>query len=97
MRRMKRKNNQKEEEVVDEDEEEDENEDEDEDEDDGKEPRMIGQGVMVHPSGDDIEAIVDDRPFLLPEQHHQMHKHTPWPQPPAPAPQPQTLEPRTRS
>jgi hypothetical protein len=52
--------NEKEEEVVDEDEEEDE--------DNGKEPRTIGQGEMVHTLADDVDTMEDDEPTVLTEQ-----------------------------
>jgi hypothetical protein len=74
-------------------------EEEDEDEDDGKEPRTIGQGVMVNTSADNADTMVDDEPTVLPEQAQEMEQgqemreHTPWPQPPAPTPRPQTPEP----
>jgi len=72
----------------------DEDEEEDKDEDDGKEPRTIGQGEMVHTSADDVDTMVDNQPIVLPEQCQEMHEHTPRPQPPAPAPRPQTPDPR---
>jgi len=46
------------EEVLDEDEEE--NEDEDEDEDNGKQPRMISQGEMVHTSAYNADTMINN-------------------------------------
>ena len=60
-----------------EEEEVDEEEDEDADEDNGKEPRMIGQGEMVHTLADDADTMVDDQPTVLPEQGQEMREHTP--------------------
>jgi hypothetical protein len=77
---------------VDEDEEEDEEQDEDEDEDNGKEPRRIGQGEMVTTSADDADTMVDDQHTVLPEQCHELRKHTPQPKPLAPTACPQPLE-----
>jgi len=74
----------------------DEEEDEDQDNDNGKEPRTIGQGEMVHTSAGDADTMVDNQPTVLPEQGQEMRKHTPRPQPPAPAPWPQTPEARPR-
>jgi hypothetical protein len=48
-------------------EEEDEDEEADKDEDNGKEPRMIGQREIVNSSADDVNAMVDDPPIMLPE------------------------------
>jgi hypothetical protein len=74
----------------------DEDEEEDKEEDDGKEPWTIGQGEMVNTSADDVDTMVDDQPFVLPEQSQEMREHTPRPQPPAPAPRPQSPDPRPR-
>jgi len=67
-------------------EEEDEDEEEDKDGDDGKEHRTIAQGEIVNTSADDVDTMVDDQPFVLPEQGQEMRKHTPQLQPPAPSP-----------
>jgi hypothetical protein len=78
-------------------EEDDQEEDEDEeDEDDGKEPRTIGQGVMVNTSSDDVDAMVDNQPIVLHEQGQGKRKHTPRPQPLGPDARPQTPEHRPR-
>jgi len=74
------------------DEDEEDDDDEDEDEDDGKEPRMIGQGEMVHSSADDVDAMVEDQLIVLPEEGQEMREHCPQPHPLAPAPRPETLE-----
>jgi len=79
-----------------EEEEEDKDEDKDEDEDDGKEPWRIGQGKMVNTSADDVDAMIDDQPTMLPEKGQEMREHTTWPKPLAPAPRPQTMEPYPR-
>jgi hypothetical protein len=86
--------NQEEEDEVEEygEEEEDKDEAEDKDEDNGKAPRMIGQGKMVHRSADDKDTTVDDQPIMLPQPGQEMSKHTPCPQPPVPATLPQTPE-----
>ena len=84
----------KEEEEVDEDEKEDE--DDDEDEVNGKEPRRIGQGVMLNTSADDADTMVDDQLTVLPEQGQEMCEHIPRPQPLAPALRPQSPQPRPR-
>ena len=76
-----------------EDKEEVEEEDENENEDGGKEPRTIGQGEMVDTSADDVDAIVDNKPIVLPGQGQEMRMHTPRPEPLAPAQWPQTPEP----
>jgi hypothetical protein len=60
-------------------EEEDEQEEEEKDEDDGKEPRTIGQGEMVHTSADDANTMVDNEPTVLPQQGQEIRKLTPWP------------------
>ena len=83
----------KEGEVVDEDEEMDEDEDEDEDEDNGKEPQMIGQGLVVNTVADNTDTMVDDEPTMLPEHGQELHEHTPLPQPLVRAPRPQPPEP----
>jgi len=49
---------------------------------------------MVTTSADDVDTMVDNHPFVLPEQGQRMRERTPRPQPPAPAPRPQTPEPR---
>jgi hypothetical protein len=71
---------------------EDEDEEEEPDEDDGKEPRTLGQGVMVNTSADDVDTMVESQPIVIPEQGEDMPKHTIWRQPPAPAPRPQSPE-----
>jgi len=73
------------EEVEEEEDEEKEDEDEeaDKDEDDDKEPRTLGQRVMVNTSGDEVDTIIDDQPIVLPQQGQEMCQHIPWPQPPA--------------
>ena len=70
-----------------------EDDEEEKDEDDGKQPRTMGQGGMVNSSADNVDAIVDYQPIMLPDQGQEMHKFTLRPQPPMPAPRPQTLEP----
>jgi len=77
-------------EYEDEVEEEDEDEEEDQDVDDGKQPRRIGQGVMVYTLAEDVDTMVDDQPIGLPEQGQEICEHTPWPQPQVPAPRLQT-------
>jgi len=65
------------EEDEDEDEEEEEEEEkEEEDEDDGKEPRTIGQGEMVNPFADNVDAIVDHQPIVLPGRDQELSEHT---------------------
>jgi hypothetical protein len=86
-----------EDEEVDDEKEEDEGEEEDKEEDHGKEPRKIGQEEMVNTSADDVNAMVNTQPIVLPEQGHEMSEHTPRPQPPAPTPRPQTLNPHAQS
>jgi hypothetical protein len=91
-----------EEEGEEEEDEEMEDEEEDENKDDDKEPRTIGQGVMVNTSADDADIMVDGEPTVLPEQGQEMdqgqemREHTPWLQPLAPATRPQTPEPPPR-
>jgi hypothetical protein len=53
---------------VKEDEHEEDEEVEDVDEDDGKETWTIGQGEMVNLPADNVDAIVDDEPIVLPAQ-----------------------------
>ena len=76
--------------------EEDDDVEEDEDEDDGKEPRMTADGGIVTTLADDVDSMVDNQRFVLPEQGQEMHEYTPQPQPLARAPQPQTLAPCLR-
>jgi len=88
-----------EEEKVEEDEyeeEEDEDEEEDVDEDVGKESQTIGQGEMVNTSADDVYTMVDDQPFVLPDQGQEIYEYTPWLQPPASASWPKAPEPCPR-
>jgi hypothetical protein len=76
----------------------DENEEEeDKDGDDGNEQRTIGRGEMVNTSPDDADAMVDDRPIVLPAQVQEMRKHTPRQQPLAPTPRQQTPEPHPQT
>jgi len=81
--------------VVEQDEQEEDEEEEDEDEDDGKEPRTIVQGEMVHTSASDVDNMVDDQRIVVHEHSQEKGKDTARPQPPAPAPQQQqTPQPR---
>jgi len=79
---------------ADEEEEEEENEDEVEDDNDdaGKEPRIIGQGMLVTTSADDVDTMADDQPNVRPQLGKEMCKHTWQLQTPAPATRPQTTE-----
>jgi hypothetical protein len=47
---------------------------------------------MVTTSADVVDTMLDDRPFVVPDQSQAMCQFIPQPQPPAPAPRPQTLE-----
>jgi hypothetical protein len=39
---------------------------------------------MVNTSGDDVDTMVDDQRFVLPEHGQVMHEHTTQPQTPEP-------------
>jgi len=64
------------EEEEDEEEENEEEVDEDEEEDDGKEPRTIGQGEMDKLFVDDVDAMVDNQPIMLPKHGQKVREHT---------------------
>jgi hypothetical protein len=68
-----------EDEQVEKEEEDDEEEDEEEDgdEDDGKYPRTISEGEMVHTSANDVVTMVDNQLIVLQEQGQETCKHTP--------------------
>jgi len=89
---------QEDEEVEDEEVEDEENDDEDEEKDEAveecKKPRTVGQGEMLHTSYDDVQTMVNDQPFVVPEHGLEMREQTTQPHPGAPAPWPQTPEPR---
>jgi hypothetical protein len=72
---------------------EDEEADEHEHEDNGKEPRMIRQGEIVHTSADDADTIADNQRPRQREQCQGMRVLTARPQSPSPAPQANTSDP----